>query len=138
MTKKVLVLVYIISVCFSLILCNSEKDNKDTELLSLATLYSIGNQGIQFSAYAGSQKLECGQTLRGHSRSLETISFIPNAHIAESTTFQLRDFRLFVHGVTLIQNSGEETPLTLNQDGKFQLDDLALLDFENKTGKCNG
>ncbi|AJR15143.1 hypothetical protein LIL_12541 [Leptospira interrogans serovar Linhai str. 56609] len=138
MTKKVLVLGSIVLFSFSLIHCSPNKNNNDSELLSLAALIALGNQGIQFSAYAGSQKLECGQTLRGHSRSLETISFIPNAHIAESTTFQLHDFRLFVHGVTLIQNSGEETPLTLNQDGKFQSGEIALLDFENKTGKCNG
>ncbi|MDI7222165.1 metallo-mystery pair system four-Cys motif protein [Leptospira santarosai] len=134
MTKKVLVLV-VFSVCFSFVHCPWDKKKDDSDLTAISALLVLGNQGIQFSAYAGTQKLECGQTLRGHARSSETF---PSAHIAESTTFQLHDFRLFVHGVVLIRNSGEEIPLSLNQDGKFQSGDVALLDFENKTGKCNG
>ncbi|WP_061219144.1 MbnP family copper-binding protein [Leptospira weilii] len=138
MTKKVLVFGFIVSICLSFVHCPWDKKKDDSNLTAISALLALGNQGIQFSAYAGTQKLECGQTLRGHARSSENLSFIPTAHIAESTTFQLHDFRIFVHGVTLIQNSGEEIPLSLNQDGKFQSGDVALLDFENKTGKCNG
>ncbi|AXR68454.1 MbnP family copper-binding protein [Leptospira mayottensis] len=136
MFKKISVFITIISMCSILIHCPWDKKKDDSDLTNIAALIALaGAPGIQFSAYAGTQKLECGQTLRGHARSSENL---PNAHIAESTTFQLHDFRLFVHGVTLIQNSGEEIPLSLNQDGKFQSGDIALLDFENKTGKCNG
>lgn len=108
-------------------------------MMTIASVIALtANQGIQFSAYAGTQKLECGATLKGHESVLENVPFIPNAHIAESTTFQLHDFRLFVHDVKLIGNSGEEIILNLNQDGKFQSGNIALLDFENKTGKCTG
>ncbi|WP_061248893.1 MbnP family copper-binding protein [Leptospira alstonii] len=139
MTKKTLVFGCIVLLCLSFVHCPWDKKEDDSDLMSATALLALGNnQGIQFSAYAGTQKLECGQTLRGHARTSETLSFIPNAHIAESTTFQLHDFRIFVHGVSLIQNSGEEIPLVLNQDGKFQSGDITLLDFENKTGKCDG
>ncbi|MBE8399797.1 MbnP family copper-binding protein [Leptospira borgpetersenii] len=139
MFKKNFVFIAMIFVCSLLVHCPWDKKKDDSDLMSVAALLVLGNnQGIQFSAYAGTQKLECGATLKGHASVLETVPFVPNAHIAESTTFQLHDFRLFVHGISLIQNSGEEIPLSLNQDGKFQSGDIALLDFENKTGKCNG
>ena len=48
---------------------------------------------------------------------------------------QLTDFRLYVHDVALV--SGNETvPVTLDQDGAWQYQNVALLDFEDKTGAC--
>ncbi|MBM9578852.1 metallo-mystery pair system four-Cys motif protein [Leptospira sp. 201903070] len=139
MTKKFLVSLFIIFLGFTFIHCPWDKKKEDDNLLSIASIVALNTTpGIQFSAYAGSQKLECGQTLKGHALTLETAPFIPTAHIAESVTFQLHDFRLFVYGVTLIAADGTEIPLNLNQDGKFQNGNIALLDFEDKTGKCNG
>ena len=47
-----------------------------------------------------------------------------------------RDFRFYVHNVALIDESGKAVSVQLDQDGKWQLDDTALLDFENATGGC--
>lgn len=91
MFKKISVFITIISMCSILIHCPWDKKKDDSDLTNIAALIALaGAPGIQFSAYAGTQKLECGQTLRGHARSSENL---PNAHIAESTTFQLHDFR---------------------------------------------
>jgi uncharacterized repeat protein (TIGR04052 family) len=46
------------------------------------------------------------------------------------------DFRLYVHDVRLRKKDGSEVPVTLDQDGLWQVDNVALLDFENKTGAC--
>ncbi len=54
-----------------------------------------------------------------------------------NTTIQPLDFRMYVHGVTLIRANGEQHPLALTQDQKWQLQDIALLDFEDGTGLCN-
>ena len=38
--------------------------------------------------------------------------------------------------VRLVKADGSEVPVTLTQDGLWQVDDVALLDFENATGAC--
>ncbi|MFN0122812.1 MAG: MbnP family copper-binding protein [Blastocatellia bacterium] len=43
---------------------------------------------------------------------------------------------VYVHNVRLIDASGKETPVALEQDGKWQMENLALLDFENGSGPC--
>ncbi|TGK31535.1 metallo-mystery pair system four-Cys motif protein [Leptospira gomenensis] len=139
MFKKTAIRLWICIFCVSLVHCPWDKKKDDNELLTMAAAVAFsGVPGIQFGAYAGTQKLQCGATLRGHENVLETVPFIPNAHIAESTTFRLHDFRLYVHGVALITDSGEEIPIVLNQDGKFQTGNVSLLDFEDKTGQCDG
>lgn len=54
-----------------------------------------------------------------------------------STTITPKDLRLYVSDVELLDASGSATPLELDQDGVWQLDNLALLDFENATGACS-
>jgi uncharacterized repeat protein (TIGR04052 family) len=46
------------------------------------------------------------------------------------------DFRFYVHNVRLVDAAGKETPVELEQDGKWQVDNIALLDFENGNGPC--
>jgi len=77
---------------------------------------------LRFRAQVGEQKLACGQTYNGIGVTNSTIS--PH------------DFRFYVHDVMLIDQSGKSVPLQLEQDGKWQLDDVALLDFENGTAGC--
>jgi len=50
----------------------------------------------------------------------------------------LQDFRVYVSNFRLISRSGVETPLQLTPDNAFQSDRVALLDFENASGNCNG
>jgi uncharacterized repeat protein (TIGR04052 family) len=46
------------------------------------------------------------------------------------------DFRLYVHDVRLIDANGEDVPMVLADDGKWQYGGVALLDFEDKSGTC--
>lgn len=55
---------------------------------------------------------------------------------ADGTEITLSDARFYVHGVTLTGPDGD-APLTLAQDETWQLDDIALLDFEDGTGACS-
>ncbi len=53
-----------------------------------------------------------------------------------STTVRFTDFRLYVSEIALIDATGGEVPVTLDQDGVWQVDDVALLDFEDGTNGC--
>ena len=81
------------------------------------------NVTIPFHARVGSQPFACGQTYTG----LGTTG----------TTYEPRDFRLYVHDVRLVSTEGTEVPVALTNDGAWQSDGLALLDFENKAGLCS-
>jgi len=48
------------------------------------------------------------------------------------------DYRMFVSAPSLVRVDGTLQPITLEQDGKWQHDDIALLDFEDGTAGCSG
>ena len=48
------------------------------------------------------------------------------------------DFRFYVYDLALLPASGPAVPVTLTPDGTFQSSRLALVDFEDATGTCNG
>lgn len=48
----------------------------------------------------------------------------------------VRDFRMYVSGVMLVSDAGTRVPLTLTDDGRWQRDGIALLDFEDDSGSC--
>ncbi len=77
---------------------------------------------LSFSAKVNGADFDCGATFTGVGTA--------NSEVA------LTDFRLYVHDVRLLTSGGDEVPLTLEQDGLFQHEDLALLDFEDDTGSC--
>jgi uncharacterized repeat protein (TIGR04052 family) len=77
---------------------------------------------ITFRAKVGDAAFACGTTFDGLGTS--------------GASAELSDFRLYVHDVRL-SKGGEAIPVALDQDGVWQLEGLALLDFENKTGKCS-
>jgi uncharacterized repeat protein (TIGR04052 family) len=77
---------------------------------------------VRFKAVVGAEDFACGHTYQGVSVSRTTIKPI--------------DFRLYVHNVRVLDETGKATPLQLKQDDKWQFDDLALLDFEDATGGC--
>jgi len=77
---------------------------------------------VRFQAMVGSEKLACGKTYTGIGSTKSTLA--------------PRDFRFYVHNVALIDDAGKSVPVLLAQDGKWQLDDVALLDFEDATGGC--
>ncbi|MEG5000737.1 MbnP family copper-binding protein [Microcoleus sp. B4-D4] len=77
---------------------------------------------IKFSATVGEKSFNCGESYSNLGTSAATVT--PT------------DFRFYVSEVALIDGSGKAVPLTLKQDGKWQHQNVALLDFENKSGDC--
>lgn len=47
------------------------------------------------------------------------------------------DYRLFVSNAALVRADGSQQPIALDQDGTWQIDTLALLDFEDGSGGCS-
>ncbi|MEY4514940.1 MAG: hypothetical protein RLZZ450_7062 [Pseudomonadota bacterium] len=76
---------------------------------------------VRFDLRAGEQPFGCGKTAKLG---------------VSATESQLVDARLFVHDVSLTRSSGEKVPLILHQDGRFQRDNVALLDFVDDSGLC--
>ncbi len=79
------------------------------------------NTTLTFAARVGSEPFSCTKTFDVGS---------------PATAVAPIDFRLYVSEVRLVRADGSETPLALVPDGKWQLDDVALLDFEDATGTC--
>lgn len=77
---------------------------------------------IQFQAKVGDETFACGSVYDNIGLSNEQI--IP------------ADFRLYLHNLRFTDDQGREVPLGLVQDGIWQLEDLVLLDFEDKTPPC--
>lgn len=77
---------------------------------------------VQFTAQVNGDTFTCGQSFAGVGTSSATIT--PT------------DYRFYVSDVTLISADGSEHPLELDQEDPWQLDNLALLDFENGQGPC--
>lgn len=78
---------------------------------------------LSFQAKVGDQDFACDKVFEGVG--------------ADSAKVEFEDFRLFVHNLRLVSSSGKEVPIALKQDGKWQQKNVAMLDFENKKGKCS-
>lgn len=77
---------------------------------------------IRFDAHVSGDPFNCSSTYEGLGTSR-----------TEATP---QDLRFFVHDVRLIDENGEEVSVALQDDGVWQRDGLALLDFENGEGLC--
>ncbi|MDD4965088.1 MAG: metallo-mystery pair system four-Cys motif protein [Gallionella sp.] len=77
---------------------------------------------LKFDAVVGTQTFACGQ-------SYDDIG-VTHSRITPS------DMRFFVSEIALLNDEGKEVPLTLAQDGIWQYQNIALLDFENGEGAC--
>ncbi len=77
---------------------------------------------IRFAAQVAGQPFTCGQSYAGIGTTRSTIT--PS------------DFRYYISEVHLIDSTGRAVPVALAQDGVWQLDNVALLDFENASGPC--
>jgi uncharacterized repeat protein (TIGR04052 family) len=77
---------------------------------------------LHFAAMVGSESFACGRSY-------------PNIGTSKSTITP-SEFRVFVHGVELLTGDGKAVPLALEQDGRWQSEGLAMLDFEDGTGPC--
>ncbi|MGF1499495.1 MAG: MbnP family copper-binding protein [Elainellaceae cyanobacterium] len=77
---------------------------------------------IQFAGQVGDEAFSCGSSYSGLGTANSTVT--PT------------DFRFYVSDVALIEASGQVVPVALEQDGKWQHQNVALLDFEDGTGAC--
>ncbi|WP_430418197.1 MbnP family copper-binding protein [Phenylobacterium sp.] len=79
---------------------------------------------LRFAAKSGAAPLACGRAYGGVGTTKAGLS--------------LQDFRLYVSAVRLIDDKGREVPLKMADDGTWQGGGVALLDFEDASGNCNG
>jgi uncharacterized repeat protein (TIGR04052 family) len=77
---------------------------------------------IQFAGAINGQPFACGQSYANVGTTKSTIT--PS------------DFRFYVSEVKLVQKDGTKVPVNLLQDGVWQYQNVALIDFENGTGPC--
>ena len=77
---------------------------------------------LQFAARVGDADFACGTAYEGIGTSASPL--VPS------------DFRFYVSDISLVSPSGQRTPLLLEQDGVWQHQGVALLDFENGSGPC--
>lgn len=74
---------------------------------------------LRFHARLGDQPFACGDLVEYRGR-----------------TIALRDLRLFVQDVALVDADGREVPVKLDTRDPWQNAEVALLDFENASGEC--
>jgi len=77
---------------------------------------------IEMTGVVGGEAAACGETYAGIGTT--------------GSDLELADFRLYVHDVRLLTAAGEEVPVTLTDDGVFQREGVAHLDFEDGTAGC--
>ena len=71
---------------------------------------------LRFNAVVGTSAAECGEEY--------TLG-------SEGSTATLNDLRFYVTNIRLTNDADVDVPVELDQDGAWQLDDVALLDFED-------
>lgn len=77
---------------------------------------------VRFAAQVNGQPFACGQSYASIGTTRSTIT--PS------------DWRFYVSEVALVDEAGRAVPLSLAQDGVWQFENIALLDFENGSGPC--
>lgn len=78
---------------------------------------------LNFALKAGEEDVACGGSYTGIG--------------SDPVSIQIRDARLYISNVYLLNNQGKSVPLALTADGKWQNDGIALLDFENGSADCS-
>ncbi len=77
---------------------------------------------IQFQARLAGKIFACGSQYEGVGSKATTVTPV--------------DLRFFVSQIELLRADGSATPVTLDQDGVWQYQSLALIDLEDATGGC--
>ncbi|TKD01360.1 MbnP family copper-binding protein [Polyangium fumosum] len=99
-------------------------------VISLVALTACGGDAdespqtvaLQFAAKVGDEPFACATTFEGLGTTKSTANPL--------------DFRMYVHDVRLVRADGAEVPLALEQDERWQRDNIAFLDFEDGTATC--
>jgi len=95
-------------------------------IFTICSVFAINAQtqpiNINFQAVVGDKAFDCRETYEGIGTTNSKMS--------------VTDFKFYVQDVRLVDKKGKETPVNLTNDGKFQTEKVALLDFENGEGTC--
>ncbi|QQR91462.1 MAG: metallo-mystery pair system four-Cys motif protein [Myxococcales bacterium] len=83
---------------------------------------AVTHLSLQFSAEVSGKAIQCGSVYHDVGLSQATVEFA--------------DFRFYINDIQLIDTDGHHTDVTLNENSKWQYDNLVLLDFEDGTGLC--
>jgi uncharacterized repeat protein (TIGR04052 family) len=102
---------FITAAALALAACSTMPDAPKTAQVSL-----------NFAAQINGQPFACGQRYDGVGTTRSSIT--PS------------DFRMYVSEVKLLRQDGSAVPVQLTQDGVWQHQNVALLDFEDGTGPC--
>jgi uncharacterized repeat protein (TIGR04052 family) len=78
---------------------------------------------IQFKGMVGDEDFACGSAYGGIGTG--NSQFVPS------------DFRFYVSDVRLVTPNGTEVPVTLEQDGVWQYQNVAMIDLEDGSGPCS-
>lgn len=101
--------------------CSDSKDKDVDDLVEEQTQ----DVSIAFAAQVNGTDFACGTTFTGVGTG--------------GDDFTVSDFRMYVHDMHIHDElTGEEYEIELTQDGVWQLDDIAMLDFENGANGCSG
>jgi uncharacterized repeat protein (TIGR04052 family) len=77
---------------------------------------------LEFDVVFGAQPFRCGGSYPGAGASASTV--------------EPRDIRFYVYDVAVVDAAGQAVALDLVEDGQWQRDGVALLDFVDDTGLC--
>ncbi len=92
-------------------------------LCCLCSAFGAEQISIRFQAVSGVEPVVCGKSYAGIGSGKSPVT--------------LKDLRFYVHDIRLLDTQGREVPLELDQDGKWQLDDVVLIDLEDGTAGCS-
>ncbi|SMF26914.1 MbnP family copper-binding protein [Pseudobacteriovorax antillogorgiicola] len=78
---------------------------------------------VEFAAVAGTESISCETSLTGLGSNQDSAT--------------LADFRFYIHDIVFTKDDGSSISLTLDEND-WQTDNLALLDFQDKSDSCSG
>jgi uncharacterized repeat protein (TIGR04052 family) len=119
---KKLILLSAVLVAFASGCSNTDDSTPETTSSNATPTYDVT---INFQAKVGTADFACGTTYTG-----------ANAVGTPPTGLVARDFRFYVHDVRLVKADNTEVSVSMTNDGTWQYQNVALLDFENATGGC--
>ncbi|NOK58173.1 MAG: hypothetical protein GFH25_541210n19 [Chloroflexi bacterium AL-N10] len=111
MIKRIAVLSFVAVFVFVIAGCGATANNTE------------GDITLQFALQANGEDIACATEYTNIGAGDNTITFT--------------DARFYVSNIQLITADGIETPLELEQDGLWQHENVALLDFEDASGGCS-
>ena len=135
---------------FAAIACDGDDDVVGSDNNNDASVTSSGNVASSSSSSSGAAP-DSGEDAGPGAQAPGPIEIRFRAVDADGTTVacgtnglkiagledaRLGDLRLFVHDVALFREDGTAVNVELEQDGVWQTENVALLDFENQSAEC--